>query len=128
MADSRQQYPFHLAVLAPFGFASPALERFLMLATGHVLSRRIQRHQPITLQTVVGEEISNTCAAVSKVRGWGHSCFARPDTARRVFAELAAISDGVLIVHDGELPADLRWVERELCPWLRVPVRVMEVI
>lgn len=112
-------YPFHLGVLAPIGFTAPTLERTVTLATGHVLTRRIQR-QPITLFTVVGEPICLVAGEVCKMRGWGHSSYANPSSPRRVFAEIAAIADGLLILHGGEPGADLLWVERELCPWLRV--------
>ena len=119
-------YPFHLGVLAPIGFRTPGLEQSVTLATGSVLSRRIQR-QPITLFTVIGEPVCLVAGEVCKLRRWGHTNFAKPATARRVFAEIASLVDGLLILHGGSLPADLQWVERELCPWLKVPVRVMAV-
>lgn len=123
---------FHLGVVGPDGFDRPDLARRLWRRMLPLLRERLYRRERISTTGVFGTPLSVALGEIAKSRDWGHGGFpVSVDRPRRVghraaCAQVAVAVDALLVVHAGELPADLLDL-LDWCRWLGVATRTVAI-
>ena len=132
--DTIERPWFHLGVVGPDGFDRPDLPRRLWKRMLPLLGRRLLRGERISTTGVFGTPLSVALGEIAKNRDWGHGGFpVGVDRPRRVGhraacaqVAVAVAVDALLVVHAGELSADMLDL-LDWCRWLGVATRTVAI-
>ena len=105
-------WPYHVGVIAPFGFAPPGLDDAVGRTLWGLLARK-RRQGPVTLATLQGVPVSRAALAAGDRYVWpvGHHGDGGYRLAHlRACVGVAASVDALVLFHGPDPPPEMGWV------------------